>query len=198
MGLGEKALGVQGDLVEFRQGRVLVGNDGGGQGQKVHREAHRPLQDLIRDRDLEAAVRLFHPGRVRQVIADENHPQFPGPLVESFPFAIGAHIPVEDINLHLRVHLFQLDGVLHGMGAAHLVAVGPLRGAGAHALDEGHGLGLLQAFALLDDLPVQVQGQQDVGVLFVEVLAFGPQRLGADGDDHDAVVDRLRRWTGSR
>ncbi len=46
-----------------------------------------------------------------------------------------------------------------------------------------------QAFAVLHDLPIQVQGQEDVGVLFIEVHAFGPQRLGADGDDHHPMVD---------
>ena len=84
------------------------------------------------------------------------------------------------------------------MGAAHLVAIGPLRDAGADALDKGHRLGLFQPLGFLGDLPIQVQGQQDIGVLFIEVLAFRPVGLGADGDDHDAVLDRLRRWRASR
>ena len=146
------------------------------------------LQDLIRDRDLQAAVG-FHHGRIGQTETDKNHPQFPGPLVEQFPFAVGAHIPVEDIDVHLRVHDFQLDGVLHGMGAAHLVAIGPLRDAGADALDKGHGLGRFQPLAVLDDFGIQVQGEQDVGVLFVKVLAFRPVGHGPDGQYHDAVLD---------
>ena len=148
VGLGEEALGVQGHLVEFGQRRVVVGNDGGGQGEQVHHEAHRPLQDLILHRDFEAAVGFLHHGRLGETETDEDHPHFPGPLVEQFPFAVGPHIPVEDIDLHLRVHHLQLDGVFHGMGAADLVAIGALRDPGADALDEGRRLGLLQALGL--------------------------------------------------
>ena len=49
----------------------------------------------------------------------------------------------------------------------------------------------LSRSALLGDLPIQVQGEQDVGVLLVEVLAFRPVGLGADGQNDDAVLDHL-------
>ena len=156
MGLGEKALGVQGDLIEFRQRRIVVRNDGGGQAQQVHHETHRPLENLILNRDFEAAVSFFHLGRFGLPETDEDHAFFPGPLVEQFPFAIGAHIPVEDINLPLRVHDFELDGILHGMGAAHLIAVGAFRGAGTDALDKRHCLGLMKLLGFPYDRHIQV------------------------------------------
>ncbi len=145
---------------------------------------------------LQAAASFFHPGRFSQNVPDEDHPHFPGLLVEQFPFAIGAHIPVEDIDIHLRVHGLQLDGLLHGMGAAHLVAIRPLRDPGADALDERHRLGLLSRSRFLGDLHIHVQGQQDIGVLFVEVFTFRPVGYGADGDDHDAVLNRLAGGEG--
>ncbi len=106
VGLSEKALGVQGDLVEFGQGRIVVRNDGRGQSQDIHVEGDRPIQNVVFRRDPDAAVRRFlHVGRVLMVIADENHARFPGCGIQHLPLAIGAHIPVQDVDVFIGVHV---------------------------------------------------------------------------------------------
>ena len=135
----------------------------------------------------EAAVGgLRHLGLVVHVEADEDDPFLPGLFVEVFPQTIGAEVPVEDVDVHVRVDLFEPDGAFHRMGAADPAAVGPLRFPGAHALDEGGALGPGDQGIFLPEGLVHFQGQQDQGILFIEIL-LGLVGVAADGDDRGAV-----------
>src|SRR5208337_3170315 len=145
----------------------------------------------IRDLDDDLAVGIFHQGWILQVITEEKHSLFPGPFIQGFPFPIGPQIPVEDVDILLRIHLFQPQGTLHGMGTANLAAIGPVRDAGAHTLDEGYRAGVLDPLAFLGYLPIQIQGKEDIGILLIEKLAFWLIRFTSGGKNDDAVMDLL-------
>jgi hypothetical protein len=62
---------------------------------------------VIRHPDFDFAVNLLHLREVVQMVADEDHALLPGFLVEEFPFSMGPQIPIDDIDIHVRVYLYE-------------------------------------------------------------------------------------------
>ncbi len=58
-----------------------------------------------------------------QLIVDKDYPKLSCLFIKSLPLGIGAHIPIQDIDIALGIFLFQGDGRLYRMGAAHLGAI---------------------------------------------------------------------------
>ncbi len=70
---------------------------------------------------------------------------------------IGAHIPEKDINLKVRIEVFQCKRVLHGMGAADPGAIVPFLIPAAHALNHDQAPGLAQSRITLEDKLFQLK-----------------------------------------
>ena len=166
-----------------------MGTIAGGQHQVVRGQPDGHLQDGIDDLNLQVVAFLENLGLAVGIELNEDDPQFPGPGVELFPQTIGAHIPIQDVDVHLGVELFELDGVVHRVGAADPAAVGPFGLPGAHALDEDGAAGLLDRGGPFHQFGIELQVGHDPGVFAVQVFR-GLEFPGAGGQHRNAVLHR--------
>jgi hypothetical protein len=91
---------------------------------------------VVGDGDADVAVIDRQLRLVLQVVANEDHTGLAGFLYRYFLLAVGPDVPVEDVNVHVRVDFFQFQGIVDGVGAADPAAVGAVRLTRSDALDE--------------------------------------------------------------
>ena len=100
--------------------------------------------------------------------------------------AVGANVPVEDIDVRFRVQFFDVEGVLNGALAADAGTIGILLVSGAHALDHDHPVEVIGASSV--QAAFQFNLGHDTIILAIEKLVR-VVFLGARGQNHDAMVD---------
>ncbi len=155
--LHQPAVGIRGDLKGLGQPGIFPGRDGGGQTEQIRIHAHLTTEDRIAESHRNLFVAIGDDRRVIRVVAKKQNAPLTRLLVQVFSFAVGTDVPVENIDVRIGVALFQFQGVLDGMGAAHLGAIGTRLVARPDALDENHVSRPFDAQVLLPEQVIHFQ-----------------------------------------
>ena len=113
-----------------------------------------------------------HLRRVLRLVADEPHAFACRLPVVVLLEAVRPYVPEEDVDVHLRVYLFELQGVLYRLAAAQPAAIVPLLVPAAHALDHNEALGPGDLLVACGDLLLKLEVGHDPLVLPVKVLGW--------------------------
>ena len=117
MGLHEKVVGIQRQLIQRRQFIVIRRLDGGGQINDIGFDQQVPLQNRIEDFDIQPLVCLGDRRFTLQIVTDKDHTQFAGLFVKGFSFTVGPDVPVQDKDMLVRCCLFNGAGLQDGSQA---------------------------------------------------------------------------------
>ncbi len=84
-------------------------------------------------------------------ITNEPNILFRGFAIEILFKPVAAHIPIKDVNIHIRTDGSEFKGVLDGLTAADPAAVISFFVPAPHTLDHHQALAIVQPFILVDD-----------------------------------------------
>ena len=65
------------------------------------------------DLDLQRTIPVTYLGFLLQGVTDKEHPFLTGFFVKILPEAVGANVPIEYVDIHLWLALFEPEGALH-------------------------------------------------------------------------------------
>ncbi len=145
---------------------------------------------MIRNRDDEIISLYLDAGFVFQRVADKDDTLLTGFPVDIFPLAIGSDIPVEDINIHFRVDLFQFQCIVDGMGTTDLGAVRPFRFSGTDTLDKNCRGYFLERRILIHEFSIEIQACQNSWVIPIVILCRF--QSGSTGCHYSYAVFQIR------
>src|SRR4030042_1552288 len=123
VGLHKETIRVKIDIKYLRQIPVVIGFDTGAEDDTIRRKIHLASHRRIKDRDTKPAILKGHPGFLLKVVPDEYHSFAPCLIIIGFIESIGSHISVKDIDIDVRVLLFQFESILYRMTTADTAAV---------------------------------------------------------------------------
>src|SRR4030043_1637486 len=154
VGFHKKSITVHWDLEQFGGRILLEGYEGSRQDQPVRPNLHLPVQDITGKKNLKV---FLIPGDFQFLLiikTDEEDPFCSGLTIKILPQTIGAHIPIDDEDIHFRVRLFQSESTQNRVGATDLRAIRPLFDSSPNTLDKGHGAKGFKRNITLDQFPV--------------------------------------------
>ena len=96
-------------------------------------------ENRIRKFDFHFLVAGFNSQFFFKIVAYERDASGSCFPVQIFPETIGPHVPVNHINMHMGISLFEFQGTLDGLGAAYFGTEGSFRNTGAVALEKNGG-----------------------------------------------------------
>ena len=107
MGLHEKSILAQRQLIDVGQGCIIARNNGRGQHYEVSTNNDIVTQDVIPDSHGNPSITFLNFRFGFRVVSNKNNPAHPRFSVKFLSLPIGANVPVKDIYIHFRVHFLQ-------------------------------------------------------------------------------------------
>jgi hypothetical protein len=144
------------------------------------------LKHMIPESDCEMRICGLHSRRVVLVKLEKDNPMLPGFSIVVLHEAIGPDIPVQDVHVGLRVELFDVEGILHGILAADAGAVGIFFIPGSHTLDHDH------ITKIIGPLIFKALAQFNLGrhpVIFAISELLWHILIGTGGEDNHTMVN---------
>ena len=180
MGFHQPAVGINGDLEQPGKANIIMGHNGGRQTKNIRIYSQPAAKDGIvkghgHPLTVGCNLRLFI-----GIVSEKKNPPASCFPVKVLSFAVCPDIPVKDINVCLRVAIFQFQSAFNGMGAAHFRTVGMFLVSGTDALDKNHITGPFYSEVIISEQFIHFQ-VSDNGCMFAVQVFFRLILFGTGG-----------------